>query len=174
MFLWFCFGIPAVIGLIAGGPLGALLFGLVFGHTARFIAGGIMRTRYTLETIGKFDGDIDTEDLLRFLNDQLDYLHPYFHEWRCAGEGVLSTSFGEKQRSTTTIRIRSDVTNPGHGKMQYVFDTTNNPTALSRIIGMTFFSLFQINEPKHTCLFKTAPILQAAMKYYLESKGGAE
>lgn len=45
MFLWLCFGIPAVIGLVAGGPVGSLLFGLVFGHTARWIAGGIIRNK---------------------------------------------------------------------------------------------------------------------------------
>lgn len=33
-FMWICFGIPAILGLIAGGPLLAMLFGLFFGYPA--------------------------------------------------------------------------------------------------------------------------------------------
>ncbi len=188
MFLWFCFGIPTVIGLIAGGPLVALLLGLVFGHVARLVVGGIMRTKYTLQTIGNLDGNIDTVDLLQFLNEQLAYLHPYFQEWVQTSErGLVATlgasqsevniytPFGDKQRSASIICIRPEGARVDTEKMEYVFGAMNfSPSSLSRVVGISIFSLLQIGDPKHICLFKTVPILQAAMKYYLISKGGTE
>jgi hypothetical protein len=86
----------------------------------------------------------------------------------------IYTPFGEKQRSASIICIRPEGARVDTEKMEYVFGAMNNPSTLSRVIGHTFFSLIQIGDPKHTCLFKTVPILQAAMKYYLKSKGGAE
>lgn len=166
MFLWYCFGIPAVIGLAAGGPVGALVFGFVFGHTARWIAGGIIRNRYIVETIGRFEGNIDISDLLQFLNVHLSYLHPYFHEGKY-NAGVLSIPFGIRQKSTAIIHIMPDKESAGSDSWKYVFDAQNNPSMLSRIIGASIFTLIQICEPRHTCLFKTVPILQAAMEYYL-------
>ena len=171
MFLWLCFGIPAVIGLVAGGPIGALLFGLVFGHTARWIAGGIIRNRYIAETVGRYEGEIDVCDLLRFLNEHLGYLHPYIHGGKL-NTGILSFPFGIKQKSTAIIHVIPDKENAGADSWKYVFDAQNNPSTLSRIIGVTILSLIQIYEPKHTCLFKTVPILQAAMEYYLKQYRG--
>ncbi len=167
MFLWLCFGIPAVIGLVAGGPVGSLLFGLVFGHTARWIAGGIIRNKYIAETVGRLNGKIDINDLLRFLNEYLNYLYPYFHEGKL-NAGVLRIPFGIKQKSTAIIHVIPDKESAGADSWKYVFDAENDPTVLSRIIGITIFSVIQIYSPKHTCLFKTVPILQAAMEYYLK------
>lgn len=168
-FLWYCYGIPAIVGLIAGGPLGALSFGFIFGHTARLMVGWFLRSRYIAETIGRYDGEIDTNHLLCFLNEQLRYLYPYFHEWRHNGAGALSVSFGEKQKSRAIIYISSDETDSGPGKVKYVFDAENNPSMLFNITRTTIFSALQISDPKHTCLFKTVPILQAAMEYYLKN-----
>ena len=173
MYLWFCFGIPVIIGFMMGGPLGALVFGLFFGHVARLIAGGIIRNKYIAETIGTFDGSIDASDLLQFLNVHLSYLHPYFHEGKC-NAGVLSFPFGEKQKSTVLIHIMPDKDSPDSERWKYVFDAQNNPSMLSRIVGLTVFSLIQIHEPKHTCLFKAIPILQAAMEYYLKEHRGED
>lgn len=166
MFLWFCYGIPAVIGLEAGGLLGALLFGIFFGTVASLIWGGITRNCYIAKTIGRFEGSIDISDLLQFLNVHLSYLQPYFHEGKY-NAGVLNIPFGVKQKSTAIINIIHDTENTNSNSWKYVFDAQNNPSTLSRIIGVTFFSFLQVYQPKHTCIFKTIPILQAAMEYYL-------
>lgn len=178
LFVWICFIVPAIIGLIAGGPVGALLFAIVFGHTARWIAGGIIRMRCTAKTSGKFGGNIDTEQLCRFLNAHLNSLYPCFHQWNCQegrmfrgeetwAEFKLSASFGEKERCTVTLYIRPEDPKPDAIK-KYVTGVVDNGTTLSKIVGMTIFSLLQISDPRTACLLKTAPILQAAMMYYLE------
>lgn len=169
-FLSMCFGIPTIIGLVAAGPIGALLFGIFFGHVARFIAGGIIRFRYSYKTSGKFDRSIDTDELIRFFNERLGYLSPYFHEWKPISAGTIGASFGIKQRSTALISIIPDKESPGSKGVEYIFNAKNNPSTsiLSKIIGQTFFSLFQIGEPQHDCLFKSVPILRAAMEYYLK------
>ena len=150
------------------------MFGFFFGHAARFIAGGIIRGRYIADTIGRIDSDIDVDDFRQFLNGQLDYLHPYFNECRYAGAGVLEIPFGAKQKSSLLIYIKPDETNPDSGRMKYVFDAKNNPSALSKILSTTMLSLLYINEPKHTCLFKSVPILQAAIEYYIALKQKGE
>jgi hypothetical protein len=181
-YLLICYGVPAILGFVAGtgteyeyGGLLSLLLVIFFGFTASNIAGGIMRFRYRFKNIGKFDGSIDADELLQFLNERLSYLHPYFHEWgyvKCEGGRInLSASFGIKKRSTAIISIDSDTDTPNSGKMYYIFDAINTST-LSKIIGFTIFLfLLPIVEQKHTCLFKSTPILQAAMKYYLKSTG---
>lgn len=134
--------------------------------------------RCITKTSGKFDGYIDTDQLCRFLNTQLSGLYPCFHQWSCQegrmfrgeetwAEFKLSTSFGEKERCTVIFYIRPQEPDPDAVK-KYVTGVVDHGTTLSRIIGMTIFSLLQVSDPRTVCLLKTAPILQAAMMYYLE------
>lgn len=188
MLFWICYSIPAIIGLVSGGPLGALGLGLFLGITASWIAGGIVRNSYIVKTIGKFKGSIDTSDLLRFLNVHLSYLHPYFNVGNQKA-GVLSIPFGIKQRSSAIIRVIYDTEGVAADSWKYVFDAQNNPSIFARIMQASVLSRFTIiaglediiravYHPKHTCLFKTVPILQAAMEYYLKyyanNQGGNE
>lgn len=178
-FIWICFGVAALVGLI-GGPIGVLVIGGFFGYVAAFIASGIIRMRYSSKFSGKFSGKINIEDLLTFLNENLKHIHPNFHEWgylEQVGFGLRGTlltavansakeslkeislcaEFGPRKKQLSIIYIRPDVLNPNSGEMEYFFGATKNGISWS----LTF--------SRNTCLFKTAPILQAAMEYYLKS-----
>lgn len=173
-FMWICFGIPAIIGLVAAGPVGALLFGLFFGYPAVLLT-DFMKGSHVSVTgpIEKTDGKIDSDNLIPFLNKQLSYLSPHFHEWgyiNYSGFGVrgavtahtlnsvtasafkIGTEFGQKRRCFVVIWIEPDGTNPDTGGMKYYFRT----------------SAKSVWPSKYLCMVKTVPVLQAAMEYYLK------
>lgn len=181
-FMWICFGIPAILGLIAGGPLLAVLFGLFFGYPAVLLT-DFMKGSHVAVTgpIEKIDGRIDPDNLIQFLNEQMRYLSPNFHEWgyiNYSGFGVrgavtahtlnsvtssafkIGTEFGQKRRCFVVILIEHDGTNPDTGRMKYYFRT----------------SAKSVWPSKYHCMVKTVPVLQAAMEYYLkqykENQGG--
>lgn len=177
-FMWICFGIPAIIGLVAAGPVGALLFGLFFGYPTALLT-DFMKGSHVNVTgpIEKIDGKIAPDNLIQFLNEQMRYLSPHFHEWdyiNYRGSGVrgavtahtlnsitasaakIGTEFGRKQRCFVVIWIEPDETNPDSGRMKYYFRT----------------SAKSVWPSKYLCMVKTVPILQAVMKYYLKNYGG--
>lgn len=170
-FLWLCFGIPAVIGFIAGGPLAALLFALFFGYSAALLT-DFMKGSRAAGSIEKISSKINSDELLLFLNQHLNYLSPHFHEWgyiNYGGFGVrgavmahtlnsitastikIGTGFGRKQRCFVVIWIEPDEVNPGSGQTKYYFRT----------------AMRSIVPSKYLCMVKTVPILQATMEYYL-------
>lgn len=176
-FIWVCIGIPSVGGLVLGGPVGLLIFGALFGYAAVFITSGIIRGRYSAKFSGKFDGNINPDEFLLFLNGHLRQLSPYFHDCGYLDQrgGLIATigtavsnalkevnlccECGPKKKSLATICIRPDATNPDSGRMQYIVGAIRNGFLIDgRAAGFL----------GHTCLFKTAPIMQAAMEYYLK------
>lgn len=176
-FIWVCIAIPAVGGLVLGGPVGMLIFGALFGYAAVFITSGIIRGQYSAKFSGKFDGNVNPDEFLLFLNGHLRQLSPYFHNCGYLDQGggliatigtVLSNALkevnlccecGPKKKSLATICIRPDVANPDSGRMQYIVGAIRNGFLIdSRAAGFL----------GHTCLFKTAPIMQAAIEYYLK------
>lgn len=178
LFIWIiCFAAFAILGLGAGGLLGALAFGVFFGLIAKLMAGGIIRTKCFTKTSGEFDGNINMKQLCYFLNTKLNSLYPSFHQWSCNGNRMVA-SFGEKkimQRCIVSLYITEptyiqpkDSEADGTRKM-YAVDVEDKGTMLSKIVGMTIFSLLQINDPRTLCLIRTAPILQAAMMYYIKN-----
>ena len=181
-FVWVCLGISFVIGLLTLNPLVILILLGFLGFTSAWIIGGIIRFRYCVKTSGEFVGGINMDDLLQFLNENLSYLQPYLHGWgyleTSGGTNVFAhlanavsnelkeisicTQFGPKQKQLAVIVIRPHAAAPDSGRMQYTFYVENN--------GITLMGM-DTGFPKHVCLFKTVPILQAAMEYYLKSKG---
>ena len=190
-FVWICFGIPAIFAIIQllrsfslTDLIGAVGFTLLIGFPAAYLSDFIFTARVTRQTSKnamKFSENIDTDDLISFLNRQLGYLSPWFHEWRYivksgagisgaiaaqaineaaerANEITLGTGFGGKTRCLSTIYIKNDVTAPN--------------------AGYSFGASAGILPVKHACIVKTAPILQAAMEYYLNAtnniKGGCD
>lgn len=179
-FVWICFGVCALAGL-AGGPVGVLVIGGFFGYCATFIASGIIRTKYRRKFYGAFEGEIDIERFLAFLDANLKTLSPYFHECgylkergglgtivsnavsKAAQEVILVCECGAKKKSMATICIRPDISNPDSGKMQYFVDATHRGFLIDgRAAGFL----------AHSCLIKTAPIMQAAIEYYLKNVAG--
>lgn len=171
-FMWLCFGIPAIIGLTAGGPLGALLFGLFFGYPASLLT-DFMKGSHATGSIEKIDGEVNPDELIQFLNERLNYLSPHFREWgylNYSGFGVrgaatahtlntitasavkIGAGFGRKQRCFVVIWMEPDKTTPDSSGMKYYFSTA-----------------MRLPWPsKYVCMNKAVPILQAAMEYYLD------
>jgi hypothetical protein len=176
-FVWICMGIAILVGLVLMGPLGILIFGLLFGYVATFIAGGIIRTRYKSKFSGSYTGDINIDDLLAFLSTVLIQIHPYFHEWGyLSKEGLIPSlienplsgilheiricsEFGAKKKHLITLYIKpksADATS--NGKAYYNISAIKNGVILDwRADGFH----------GHGSLIRTAPILQASMEYYL-------
>jgi len=177
-FVFILIGTSTILGLIFAFPVGAL-FGIL-GYVVAFIAGGIIRLRYVIKTVRKFDGSVSADELIPFLNEHLSYLSPYLHEWgylKQSGFWVktidpsvpdeskavwLCAEFGPRRKRLATICIEpQDVNNPDSGTT-YSFGAGDN--------GVTFRS-FNAGFLRHVCLFKTTPILQAAVEYYNKSVG---
>lgn len=188
------FGVPALLGVVlcifGDGNIFEKLFVvlflvLVFGYLAAYIACKSVSLRYCSQYFGKYEGIIDIDDLRQFLNGHLNYLQPYFHEWgylqrestsiqgsietkiteitsEALKEVKICTEFGEKQWRLAVICIRPDTVVRNSGKQEYLFSAEN------RIEGASFLS-HDMGFAKYKCLFKTAPILQAAMEYYLKN-----
>lgn len=181
-FVWICFGVPALAGLVGAGLVGLLALGGFFGYCATFIASGIIRTKCRRKFYGEFEGEIDIEGFHAFMDAHLKTLSPYFHECgyldrrgglltmignaasRAAQEVTLACVCGPKKKSMATICIRPDITNPASGRKEYFVDATYRGFLIdSRASGFL----------AHACLIKTAPVLSATMEYYLKNcRGG--
>ena len=184
-FAWICFGTLSLLGLILGainlgGAIGALmgvlLLGGFFGYAATFIASGVIRKQYRDKFYGEFNQEINIEDFLVFLDGHLKTLSPYFHECGYLDQrGGLQTSIsnavagvfkevtlacvcGPKRKRLATICIRPDVRDPQSGKKQYIVGAVYHGFLIDgRAAGFL----------GHACLIKTAPIMQTAIKFYL-------
>lgn len=178
VFAWICVGILALIGLLLAGVLGLLIFGGFFGYVAVFIASGIIRTNYIHKFSGEFEQEINIAEFLEFLDGHLRMLSPYFQECGYLSErgglltvlsNAVSKAFkevklccvcGSKKKSLATICIRPDAREQNSGRMQYFVGAVHKGFMIDgRAAG--FFG--------HACLIRTAPILQAAMIYYLKN-----
>lgn len=175
-FIWICIAIPAIAGLIAGGPIGMLVLGGFFGYAATFIASGIIRKQYRVKFKGEFNGDINIENLIAFLNESLKIISSDFHEWGyLSKEGLLPVlenavakavkevricgEFGAKRKDLVVFYIRPQNINEESEKTLYFIDALRNGFLID---GHAAGFL------AHSSLIKTAPILHAAMEYYLK------
>ncbi len=174
-FVWICFGVAALVGII-GGPIGVLVIGAFFGYAATFIVGGIIRVKYRTKFSGDFRGSIDIDDFRVFLDKHLQYISPDFHEWsllsrkgllHIAGnslanamkEVTVCAEFGPKRKRLVEIWIRPKEANAESGEQLYGVGADKNGFLLDgRMSGFI----------AHGTLIRTAPILQAAMEYYLK------
>lgn len=182
-FAWICVGICAFIGLIFGISSGLLIpailiFGGFFGYAAVYIAGGIIRTSCRADFSGEFEGEINTDEFLAFLNEHLRMVSPYFQECgylsnrgglltaidnavlRAAKQVMLCCVWGPKKKSMAVIGIRPDMREENSGKMQYFVRAERRGFMIDgRMSGML----------AHGCLIRTAPIMEAALLYYLQT-----
>lgn len=118
----------------------------------------------------KTAGSINADELILFLNRNLSYLSPYFNEWgyiKLVGYGVrglavasvqnalsgtkVGTEFGHKKSCFIEIHISPDHSKPDSCQTVYFFSTAIKSIWLVR----------------YSCMIKSAPILEAAMEYYL-------
>lgn len=174
-FLWICLGVSFIIGTVLVFPIGGLVF-LIFGYAAAFIASGIIRLRYNGAHSGEFTGDIDINDLFVFLNEHLKHIHPDFHEWgyltkkgllpllenaiaNATEEVRICSEFGPNRKHLAAFYIKPKTVDAKPGEKLYFVDALKNGFLVDgRAAGFL----------GHGTLIRTAPILQAAMEYYLK------
>lgn len=189
-FVRICYGVFAVLaayvtiylihdeGLskeIIMGSLACIFIALLIGYAVVHMVGGILKNKYASKFSGEIDGHVEADELIQFLNEKLAYLSPYFHEWGYLKEYVslnmggvsvakmditsnselaLCTEFGEKKSLFSLLYIRPDVLNRDSGQMKYICNVKLRNA--------------DIRCEKYACAVKTAPILQAAVEYYLK------
>lgn len=187
-FVWIYLGISVVLGIWMP-PI--LLITIPLGYSAAKVTGGIKKGRYASKFRGQIDGKVDTDNLIQFLNTHLNYLQPYFHDWgyikrkkqnlltTSAGETLqtlaeasahertkqvsLCTDFGSDKRCLSMLLILVDLLEKDSEKMIYVADAGGRIESE----GVAFLSN-DFGFQTYKCVVKTAPILQAAMEYYLK------
>ena len=185
-FAWICLGALSLLGLIlgainlggmVGALMGLLLMGGFIGYAVVFIVSGVIRKQYRDKFYGEFEQEINIEDFLVFLDGHLKTLSPYFHECGYLDQrGGLLTSIsnavadvfkevtlccvcGPKKKRLATISIRPHVKNPDSGRKQYIVGAVYRGFLIDgRAAGFL----------GHACLIRTAPVLQAALTYYLK------
>lgn len=168
--------ICALIGLIMGiieGNLGyTFLFGILGAGIVFCIGPMIINSKYEKQYSAKIntDSDIDIANLCDFLTKNLCKIDLSFHEWSLVGsrglvphvenkianaakEVTIGCEFGAKRTNLAEITIRNYPEN----------------RAYHISAGYNGFLLNYQMEPMfaRSCLIKTAPILQAAMEYYI-------
>lgn len=168
------------------GCLGIVFFALMIGYLVAYVIGLYRQNKETSKYGGKFEGNINIDDLIPFLGEHLSYLHPYFQQWgyverstygirSAVSEAVansirnslkevsICSAFGKKQRRIILITIRPDVEKNSLGKMEYYFTVENRIEAT----GILSFLSHDTGFEKYKCLVQISPILHAAMEYYL-------
>lgn len=188
-----CFGIPGLLGLFAlvtggiGAGVSVCVLALMIGYLAALFMAWLKKSNYAFKFRGQIEGKVDTDDLIQFLNTHLNYLQPYFHEWGYVKRKALSVRgalqeaatnsareaiqqvnicsfFGKEQWRLSVLAIYIDQTDPlrrDSGELAYSVDAEN------KIEGVFFLS-HDMGFEKYKCVVRTAPILQAAMEYYLK------
>lgn len=187
-FAWIIVGVLSFLGVVLGavrigGIRGALVglfvLGAFFGYAVVFIVSGIIRSRYGLKYSGKLDRIIDLDDFGIFLNSHLKSVSPYFHEcgYLTNRGGLLATIenkfanalqkvtlcsvFGDSEAYMATIAFRPDTATPDSKGMWYTVGAVRRGFMIDGR-GASFLG--------HSCLIRTAPIMQAAVLYYINNQ----
>lgn len=194
-FYWQCFLIPTLViwgvtwlaVLIYSGEfmrgflvatLIAILLGPIIGFFAAYVMGWNERRKVSNRYSNVFFDSIDIDHLARFLSESLPLVSPIFQQWgkmtqvgysvsgvisaqvansleRAANEVTIGTELSPKNKFFAELAIGPDLLDRASGRLRYT------PWLEHRIVGV--FSI-----KKYTLLVQIAPILQAAMEYYLE------
>lgn len=103
IFMWLCFGIPIIMGLMSYAPLVAWVFYLFLGYLVSLLVDLIMGFRAG-GGARKINGKVNPDELIQFLNSHLGYLSPYFHEW------------GHMNYSNGGVLVKAPIQNVSMGK----------------------------------------------------------
>lgn len=184
-----CYGLCLLLGLslsngsnYIGISIGCILFCLAVGFLISYLIGWIRMLRYLFKHRKNLGGEInglDMDNLILFLNNKLAYLKPQMGNWgyfsMIFAEGandaanLLTNYLENKDRGSirlgsqcskwyspfSIIALRSDNERPDVTKYEII---SGNTSAGS--YNMSVFS----------CMYRTAPIISAAMEYYRENQ----
>lgn len=189
-FVQICYGVPAVYmvyliisllrdpgftGNIILNILGFIFIAFIIGYLAAHLVGGIKKIKYVADFSGEMETPVDGDELIQFLNEKLAYLSRYFNEWGYLRQSMnfmiggapvaeiditgskeitFCSEFGERKTLFSVIYVRPDPLAPDSERRKYSCNVKLKKA--------------DIRCEKYACAVKTAPILQAAMEYYLK------
>ena len=162
MFIWICLGAFAVVGFAMAGLMGFLLFTPVFGYAAAYITGrakyfNLWRKNYPPITV-----EVNLDELVQFMNANLQYLSPYFSGWERVDDSTVSCKFNKK--INIVIFFHSDFEN------QRRYKISARKESVMFVITDSAAGSTNAGFGEYSCLYKAAPILAAADEYYLKLK----
>jgi hypothetical protein len=183
-------------GLTSEGILGFIILTALFGYVVAFIAGLIIRIRYEAKASGKFEGSINTDELINFLNVNLQYLSPAFMGWEPfdpqQDQGWISKRLNKALKqdnvSEQTMQCRFQGKKMHVGitfkttkeKKEYtVFARKDESGIVYKILGILDAITGKGGSTnagfgEYSCIYKSAPILTAAVEYYLKTATAQE
>lgn len=179
------YGFFFLIGIMVGQGtnniglfLTIVLFTTFFAFGFSCLAGWAISLSYVIKHRNEVNGeicDLDTDDLIYFLNSKLSYLKPDLGDW-----GYMDREYGEAKNKIANIfyhhlqkkEQRTKYISSQCGKWYSPFsivslkrsETTPEATVYGISSGTSYKAFFCIST--YVCLYKTAPIISAAMEYY--------
>lgn len=175
--------------------LGGLFIGALFSYAISFIVESVIRLKEELKYRGKIDIEIDKNEFVYFLNCYLKEISPLFfncghlkeHDWLLLSENIVSTEqndfigcefekykkgiigceFGKHKKGIATIDIYNNTNKDSLDKMYYYIQSEHNGFI---ILDFSFMQKGASRFLSYGCFIKTAPIIEAALLYFVELK----
>ena len=157
-FMWWIMGV-SLLGIFGGLVVFVTLF---LGYIAAYFAGRIKYLQVWRKYVGNHTEKIDIEGLIKFLNTNLQYLSPHFKDWKYAGPDSFGLDIIE---SEFTKNIDTLITF-GKNDNSYTISARKGKSVTFNVLTRTDAGFGRL-----ACLYKTAPIISAAIKYYLKGIG---
>ena len=160
-FIWICLGAFAVVGFM-GGPMGFLLITPIFGYAAAYITGRIKYLNLWRKNYPPITVEVNLDELVQFMNVNLQYLSPYFSGWERVDDNTVRCKFNKK--ISAVIFFHSDFDN------QRRYKISARKESVMFVITDSAAGSTNAGFGEYSCLYKSAPILSAAVEYYLKLK----
>ena len=178
MFAWLWIFIPAFLGLfLPPFPVGIIGLGIL-GYGVAFFVGIVLRVKLNKRERSlksRPAGEVNMDDLVRFLNTNLQYLSPYLSEWERVSDKTIVCKFTKKTNAVIEV-LDSDYHPDNKGKRVYYVSGRKAEVFSYVAISGSGFSAGKTNAGfgEYNCHYKTAPILIAAMEYYLAKENNID
>lgn len=167
-FIWICLSVFSVLGFVIGGPIGLLVFGGLFGYVTAYITGRIKYFNLWRRSYPPVTTEVNTDELVRFLNENLLYLSPYFSEWESIDDKTVKCKFNKK---IDAVIVFDSI--PEEDRRFFKISARKAKVMNYVAVSGSGFSAGKTNAGfgEYSCLYKSAPILGAAVEYYLKGIG---
>jgi hypothetical protein len=191
LFVWICMGVAALLVLprykdFANASLNpisdttaillCLLITAVMGYIVAYLAGRILyfiRWQKTSKAKPAYPipEEVNLNALVEFLSTNLQYLSPAFDDWGCAvlkGQPTVKCSFQGKKTNALIAFVTTSA-----GKKFYAFSAQKAKVWSYLVISPAGLSASKTNAGfgEYRCLYRAAPILTAAVGFYLKGLG---
>ena len=172
-FVWICLGAAALIGTAAFFPFGGILT-VFFGLPVAIIVGVFKRSKLFKDH--PLNDEIDLNDLVNFLSINLEYLSPDFCDWGTYSDPKPDILGITRQHIRCTVKSNKLDTmiifaQLPSGNKVYAIAADTKTKWISLIGGVIPAGRATTGFPQLRVGYYAAPILTAAVEYYLKSKG---